>query len=146
MRKPGEIAPDFPVAGTTLHAMLAERGVVVFFFPKAFTPGCSREARGFARDHETFRQAGYGIVGVSADPQEVSDRFRQSLELPYPLVGDPRGEILRAYKVRWPVIGLAQRVTYVVGRDRRIASAFHSEFDAEAHVGRTCAVARGGPQ
>jgi peroxiredoxin Q/BCP len=78
-------------------------------------------------------------VGVSRDVQETSDRFRESLDLPFPLVGDPEGAILRAYKVRWPILGLARRVTYLVGRDLRVRLAFHSELDIGAHVSRTCA-------
>jgi peroxiredoxin Q/BCP len=79
------------------------------------------------------------VIGVSADTQETNDKFSTSLDLPYPLVGDPSGEILKAYKVRWPVIGLARRVSYVIGRERRIELVFESQFDAEAHVTQTCA-------
>ncbi len=83
------------------------------------------------------------MVGVSADSQQTSDRFAEALELPYPLVGDPAGEILRAYKVRWPWIGVARRVTYVIGRDRRIQLAFASQFDTAAHVSQACALVTG---
>jgi thioredoxin-dependent peroxiredoxin len=76
------------------------------------------------------------VVGVSADSQATSDRFRASLELPYPLQGDPGGKIARAYGVRWPVVGLARRASFLVGRDRSIRSAFLSELDAEAHVAK----------
>lgn len=55
-------------------------------------------------------------------------------------MGDPEGEITRAYKVQWPLIGLAQRVTYVVGRDRLVRLAFHSEFDIDAHMAQACEV------
>lgn len=79
------------------------------------------------------------MIGISSDDQATSDRFRASLELPYPLVGDPEGEILKAYKVRWPVIGLARRVSYEIGRDGKIAHAFESQFDAEGHVAQACA-------
>ena len=68
----------------------------------------------------------------------MSDRFRESLGLPYPLVGDPEGTILGAYKVKWPFIGLAQRVTYVVARNRKVRLAFHSELDIEAHMTQAC--------
>jgi peroxiredoxin len=78
-------------------------------------------------------------VGVSNDSQETNDRFAKSLELPYPLVGDPDGEILRGYKVRWPILGLARRVTYLVGRERRVESAYNSAFDADSHVAQACA-------
>jgi peroxiredoxin len=82
------------------------------------------------------------VVGVSRDRQERSDDFRRSLDLPYPLVGDADGSILRAYKVRWPVVGIARRVTYLVGRDRKVRSAFHSELDVEAHARQACALLR----
>jgi peroxiredoxin Q/BCP len=78
------------------------------------------------------------VVGVSKDAQETSDRFRESLKLPYPLVGDPDGAILRSYRVRWPLLGLAQRVTYLVGRDRKIRLAIHRELDIEAHTDGVC--------
>jgi peroxiredoxin Q/BCP len=78
------------------------------------------------------------VVGVSRDPQETSDRFRESLSLPYPLVGDPEETILRAYKVRWPILGLARRVTYLIAKSRQVRLAFHSEFDIGAHVNKTC--------
>jgi peroxiredoxin Q/BCP len=78
------------------------------------------------------------VVGVSKDPQDVSDRFRESLGLPYPLVGDPDGAILKAYKVTWPFVGLAQRVTYVVARNHKVRLAFHSELDIEAHMEKAC--------
>jgi peroxiredoxin Q/BCP len=84
-------------------------------------------------------------VGVSKDRQEVSDRFRQSLALPYPLVGDPEGAILRAYKVRWPLIGLARRVTYVVGRDGKVRLAFHSEMDIAAHLAKAAGALAASP-
>ena len=74
------------------------------------------------------------MVGVSKDTRETSKKFRESLALPYPLVGDPEGAIIGSYQVRWPLIGLAQRVTYLVGGDRKIRLALHREFDIEAHM------------
>jgi thioredoxin-dependent peroxiredoxin len=81
-----------------------------------------------------LRAGGVEIVGVSADNEERSRRFAEELDLTYPLVADPKGEVLRAYGVRWPIVGLAQRTTYVVGRDRKIRMAFHSERDVEKHL------------
>jgi peroxiredoxin len=78
---------------------------------------------------------------VSADTQQRNDAFRASLALPYPLVGDPDGTIRSAYRVKWPVIGLARRTTYVVGADRRIRRAIRSERDIDAHIGGACSAA-----
>jgi peroxiredoxin len=83
------------------------------------------------------------VVGVSRDDAETLERFRQDRELPFPLVSDASGEIARAYRVRWPIIGLARRVTYLVGRDRRVRLAFHRERDVRAHPARVLQEARG---
>ncbi len=135
----GEIAPDFPIGETSLYELLEEHAVIVFFFPKAFTPGCTREAGEFRQQFENLRRSGCEVVGVSRDTQETSDRFRKSLELPYALVGDGEGLILEAFKVRWPVLGMAQRVTYLVGKNHKVRLAHHSEFDIKGHVSEACA-------
>ena len=75
---------------------------------------------------------------MSRDPQETSDRFKASLKLPFSLVGDPEEHVIRAYKVRWPIVGLTQRVTYVIGRNRKVRLAFHSELDMDAHSTEVC--------
>ena len=79
------------------------------------------------------------MVGVSADSQRTQDSFARSLELPFPLVGDPDGSVRSSYDVAWPLFGLARRVTYVVGRDRRIRLAHRAERDVESHVAAACA-------
>lgn len=76
------------------------------------------------------------MVGVSKDTPEVADEFCRSLDLPFTLVGDEKGEIIRAYRVGWPLLGLAKRVTYVIGRDKRIEMAFRSERDPAAHAAK----------
>lgn len=76
------------------------------------------------------------MVGVSTDAQAVNDDFCRKLELPFPLVGDPQGAIVRGYGVRIPVLGMARRVTYLVGSDARIRMAFESQFDVGAHLAK----------
>lgn len=78
------------------------------------------------------------MIGVSRDPQATSDRFKASLGLPFTLVGDPEERIINAYGVRWPIVGLTQRVTYVIGRTRKVRLAFHSELDMDAHSAEAC--------
>lgn len=78
------------------------------------------------------------MVGVSADRQEVSDRFRTELDLPFPLVGDPTAEIISAYGVKWPLLKIAGRVTFVIDRDRRVALAHKSARNIESHVRLAC--------
>jgi thioredoxin-dependent peroxiredoxin len=85
-----------------------------------------------------MKQSGASVVGVSTDPPEKAELFRRELELPFPMVGDPTGAIVRAYRVRWPIVGWARRVTYVVGTDRRVMVAYHSELAADEHAARAC--------
>jgi peroxiredoxin Q/BCP len=84
------------------------------------------------------------VIGVSADPQDESDRFRETLCLPFPLVGDSQGRVLRAYGVRWPLLGLARRVSFLIGRDRRIRMALHDELRVTEHVRRAEEALAGG--
>jgi peroxiredoxin Q/BCP len=139
----GDVAPDFPIGSDTLYGLLARGRAIVYFFPRAFTPGCTRESIAFGSEFDRLAAAGCAVVGVSTDDQARSDAFRKSLSLPFPLVGDPDGAIARAYRVKWPLIGIARRVTYVVGPDRRIASARHQERRAEEHVAASCRVVLG---
>jgi len=74
------------------------------------------------------------VIGVSADSQETQDRFAKSLELPFPLVGDPDGKVREAYGVKWPLLGLARRVTFVIGKDKRVCLVHKAERDVESHV------------
>lgn len=73
---------------------------------------------------------------MSTDTQATNDDFCRKLALPFPLVGDVDGAIVRAYGVRIPLLGLARRVTYLVGRDARIRLAFESQFNVGAHLAK----------
>ncbi len=82
------------------------------------------------------------MIGVSADDQPTADRFRQSLDLPYPLVGDPA--VVRAWGVAIPLVGVARRVTFHVGRDGRVTHRYESNLAAGSHVTTACAFVRPG--
>lgn len=102
-------APDFSLAGvapgrggdavpTQLDlAGLSGRWVVLYFYPKDFTSGCTLEARGFQRDLDAFRAAGAQVIGISADDPEQHASFCGSEGLTYPLLSDPGGMVSRAY-------------------------------------------------
>lgn len=106
---------------------------VLYFFPKAFTPGCTKETKHFRDNHVELQLAGATVVGVSTDNHDTQCSFAQSLKAPFPMIADPDQSISRAYDVLWPLVGLARRVTYVVGPDRTILAVFHHEIDVEAH-------------
>ncbi|MDJ0925375.1 MAG: thioredoxin-dependent thiol peroxidase [Acidimicrobiia bacterium] len=66
----------------------AGQALVIYFYPKAFTPGCTGESCDFRDDHRRFTAAGYQILGVSPDPVELLEKFREEHDLPFPLLSD----------------------------------------------------------
>ncbi len=133
----GDVAPEID-AHTTRGArfvLSSQPGLctVVYFFPKAFTPGCTRETRAFSDNYNELFLAGASIVGVSTDDGKTQCEFAESMGTPFPLVGDDEKKVSRAYGVLWPLLPLAKRVTFVVGKDRKIKAVFRAEFDIEAH-------------
>ncbi|HJS68179.1 MAG TPA: thioredoxin-dependent thiol peroxidase [Nitrososphaera sp.] len=100
----GTVAPDFTMRdseGRTikLSELRGKKNVVVYFYPKDFTPGCTMEAIEFSRDYKKFRDAGIEIVGVSPDDEESHQKFRDKMGMPYPLVADTENEVSKKYGV-----------------------------------------------
>lgn len=105
----------------------AGRALVLYFYPKADTPGCTKEAMDFSRLAKSFAKAGAAVLGVSADPVAKLDRFRQKHDLTIPLLSDERHTMLEAYGV-WGEKTLygrkflgVKRTTVLIGADGRIA-------------------------
>jgi peroxiredoxin Q/BCP len=126
--KEGDAAPAFSTRGddgkTYTLADLKGRYVVLYFYPKDDTPGCTIEAKGFRDDFERYTQKGAVILGVSMDDVESHKAFREKYQLNFPLLvgGAP---IAAAYGV--PLHGgFAARQTFVIGKDGRIIKAFRS--------------------
>lgn len=98
---PGDPAPDFSLTaddGSTVSLSDFDGGnVVVYFYPKAFTPGCTTESCDFRDHHATFQAQGYDVIGVSPDPAEKLAKFREEYELPFRLLSDPDHEMASAY-------------------------------------------------
>ncbi len=131
--KPGEQAPPFDLPGSDgrRHALADYRGrpLVVFFYPKAMTPGCTRETRAFAERYPEFRALGAEVLGISADPPEVQARFAEKLAVPFPLLSDPEARVIRA----WGAYGTKNfygkkregtlRHTYVLDGEGRVVAA-----------------------
>jgi thioredoxin-dependent peroxiredoxin len=100
----GAAAPDFTMRdkdgiGTKLSELRGKKDVVVYFYPKDFTPGCTMEATEFTRDYKKFRDAGIEIVGISPDDEESHQKFRDKMGIPYLLVADTENETSKKYGV-----------------------------------------------
>lgn len=102
----GDKAPEFSVAdqdGNTLKLSdFRGKKLVLFFYPKASTPGCTAEACNLRDNWQTFKEKGYAILGVSADTQRKQTNFKNKYELPFPLLADEDKEVINAYGVWGP--------------------------------------------
>jgi peroxiredoxin len=137
--KPGDNAPDFDARDSSGNRFrLAEQATklctVIYFFPKAFTPGCSRETKRFRDNYAELGQAGATIVGISTDDHDTQCRFAESLRAPFPMIGDHDKKIATAYGVLWPVLGRPRRVTFIVNSRRIIEAAFQHELQISKHL------------
>ena len=132
----GAAAPAFTLprdgGGTISLADFKGRKLVLYFYPRADTPGCTREAMAFSGLRTKFERAGTAIVGVSADPVRAQDAFKAKYDLAIPLASDERHQMLEAYGV-WgeksmygkTFMGIS-RVTYLIGPDGRIANVWRN--------------------
>lgn len=141
----GDMAPDFVLpsqSGETvrLSDYRSNRVVVLYFYPKDYTPGCTAEACAFRDSYEVFTDAGAEVIGVSADSVDSHERFSETHRLPFVLVSDADGELRRAYGVRSTFGVLASRVTYVIDRDGVVRHAFSSMTNIDGHVSDALAV------
>ncbi len=138
MLKVGERAPDFTARTTNGGALtlssLRGRSVVLYFFPKAFTPGCRRETARFRDARDDIQALGGVVVGVSVDDHETQCEFAAALDVGFPMIGDESHEISRLYGVLRPYLRLAKRVTYVIDREGVIRGVFEHEFQISKHL------------
>jgi peroxiredoxin len=143
MLKVGDIAPPIDAEGSDgkPFSLYQQDGLctVIYFFPKAFTPGCTAETKSFRKNFMELDLAGATVVGISTDDGQTQCNFAESLRVPFPIVADPERAICKAYDVLWPLVGLAQRITYVVAPrpdgapGRVVEAAFHHELNVSAH-------------
>jgi peroxiredoxin Q/BCP len=129
----GTPAPDFITqaitAGQTVPIHLSDyrgRRVVLYFYPKDNTPGCTREACAFRDGYAAFARAGIAVFGCSIDSADSHARFIKKYNLPFPLLLDPGKKIAKAYHAEngIPILGLDQRITYVIGADGTIEKVY----------------------
>ncbi|MCI4364315.1 MAG: redoxin domain-containing protein [Thermoplasmata archaeon] len=119
----GTLAPEFSgtAADGSRFTLSSTRGraVVLFFYPKANSAGCSVEARGFSEHFEELQQHGVSVVGVSVDDVAAQARFAKHCSIPFPLIADLDKAIARKYGVLG-FLGLARRITFFIDAEGRV--------------------------
>lgn len=139
MLKPGQSAPDFSLpdhtgALVTLSAELEAGPVALVFYPRDFSPVCTREVCSVRDVHADLARAGVRVFGISADSIESHARFRARHSIEFALLADVDGAVSRAYDVSGFLGLLPGRVTYLIGRDGRIADAVSADLRVGRHV------------
>ena len=137
-------APEFTLPdqdGVEL-ALTSLRGqwVVVYFYPKDDTPGCTAESCAFRDAHEAFTDAGVRVLGISSDDVASHRAFADKHRLPFTLLADVDSSVRRAYGVPKTLGLLPGRVTYVIDPDGIVRKVFSSQFKPKKHIDEALAV------
>jgi thioredoxin-dependent peroxiredoxin len=151
--KPGDAAPDFTAKAAlggeefsfSLANALKKGPVVLYFFPKAFTTGCTAEAHEFAEAAASFTAAGATLIGMSADGIDTLHKFStQECSAKFPVAADPDLKVIRAYDsalIRVGSFGISDRISYVISPEGKIVYTY-SASDPDKHVENTLAAVK----
>ncbi|HUO04083.1 MAG TPA: peroxiredoxin [Candidatus Binataceae bacterium] len=158
--KEGQPAPPFSTQMVTAdgskQVSLADfhgKKVILYFYPKDETPGCTKEACAFRDGYARFQTAGIVVLGCSVDSAEAHEKFIKKYSLPFPLLVDTDKKIATDYGAAngIPILGFDRRITYVIGEDGKVLKAYPS-VDPSIHadqilkdIGATAASAKAAP-
>jgi thioredoxin-dependent peroxiredoxin len=125
--KVGQVAPDFTAVDSDGNKQqlseLVKRGpVILAFFPKAFTSGCTKEMRNYAARHPELQKASAQLLAISTDGREQMAKFKADLKAGYPFIPDPDGKLVKLYDVKMAVVNVASRTTFVIDQDQKIVA------------------------
>ena len=137
--KVGDTAPNFTLASQTgssisLKNLLEQTSVVLYFYPKDDTPGCTAESCAFRDSYEVFKQAGAEVIGISSDSTTSHQQFASKYQLPFILLSDTGNQVRKLYGVPSTLGLLPGRVTYVIDQNGVVRHIFNSQLNFKAHV------------
>jgi peroxiredoxin Q/BCP len=143
----GDRAPDFEAPTQSgdrvgLKELLARGPVVLFFYPKAMTPGCTKESCHFRDLASEFAEVGAHRIGISGDNVDLQSRFADKYDLDFPLLSDADGSIARAYGASRRGPFLNRRTTFVIGQDGILLDVIRSELNMNVHADKALELLR----
>jgi len=143
----GAKAPDFRLRsqhGTevSLADFRGRKIVVLYFYPKDETPGCTKEACSFRDSYEDFTSAGAEVLGISGDSVSAHEGFAKHHRLPFTLLADEGNTVRKAYGVPATMWILPGRVTYVIDKQGVVRHVFNSQLQAAKHVDQALEIVR----
>ncbi|MBD2395595.1 peroxiredoxin [Cyanobacterium aponinum FACHB-4101] len=135
----GDRAPDFTLPSAegknvSLSDFLGKKSVVIYFYPKDDTPGCTIESCTFRDSYEEFKEAGAEVIGISSDSPQSHQQFASKYQLPFILLSDSQGKVRKLFDVPNVLFLLPGRVTYVIDKEGIVRHIFNSMMDFKAHV------------
>lgn len=144
----GDHAPTFTSPnqhGTmvSLGDFVGKSTVVLYFYPKDDTPGCTAEACSFRDSYEVFKQAGAEVIGVSSDSEESHQKFTSKYSLPFTLISDKGGALRKLFGVPATIGILPGRVTYVIDKQGVVRHIFNDMFNAQKHIAEALNIVKG---
>ena len=145
--KQGDKVKDFKAVdhnGThvQLSEILTHGPAVIFFYPRAMSPGCTRQSCYFRDLSSEFGKLGASVVGISVDNGKRLKRFQQSNELGFILLSDHDREISKSFGALWPWRLFTKRITFVISKDATILDVIRSETDMSVHADKALAALR----
>jgi peroxiredoxin Q/BCP len=135
--KIGDLAPKFTLTDdrglpVSLNNYLGKKIVVLYFYPRDFTSGCTKEACNFRDDYQVYEEKGAVVIGISLDSQETHKKFSKKHNLPFSLLSDNQKDIAKQYGVLGFGDRVAKRVTFIIDKQGRIAWIF-PKVDVKKH-------------
>ena len=145
--KVGSVAPDFTLPSqegerVSLKDFSGRKPVVLFFYPKDDSPGCTKEVCAFRDNFEEFSKLDAQVIGISSDSVESHRRFAAKHDLSFPLLSDEGGNIRRLYGVPKTFGLFPGRVTYVIDKEGVVRHVFSSQLSVQRHVQEALAALR----
>lgn len=141
----GDQIPIFSLTdsdGNLFHSsqIIGEKVVVIYFYPKNFTPGCTKEACNFRDKYEDFQKLGAEVIGISSDSVESHQKFKKKYNLPYTFLSDPTEDIRKKFGVKGHLLGIIPgRETFVIDKKGIIRFKFNS-LSASEHMQKALAI------
>ena len=135
----GDRLPEFKLHDQDGNALSSDsllngKSVLIFFYPKNFTPGCTAEVCEFRDRYQDFLDLGTQVIGISSDSERSHQRFASKYELPYPLLSDSKGKVRKLFGVKGAMLGLLPgRETFLFDESGKLIFKFNS-LDARPHI------------
>ncbi len=141
----GEKAPAFTLndqhgKSVSLSDFAGRANVVVYFYPKDDTPGCTKESCTFRDQYTAFTDIGAEVLGISSDSEASHRAFAEKYRLPFPLLADSGGAVRQQFRVPKSLGLLPGRVTFVIDKQGVIRHVFNSQLNPTRHVDEAIAV------